>query len=298
MPRSPPRLLSALLALSLLLVLGARLFPPLRYLLWSFLLGGACTLLGLLALLALTANQHPPDSALRTIKPLAFTHPTQWTASLSALTAADTFHRTPLHPPSFLLSDTLDSLLDTILRTFVTSWYRNITPDPSFPTHLDRTIRHVLQTLQSRLAPLDLVSITVSRIVPLLTAHLHDFTAAERLVRGKNLNKNLTESAELDLAIAAKYREGRLHPAAGLRNSDTRAAQTAHLRSLVERVLPHLLPQEELASPLVRVLVRELVAGAVLAPVLAMLAEPDFWNQFVEAIVGWPLSFFFLCRMG
>ncbi|RPB14926.1 hypothetical protein P167DRAFT_519136 [Morchella conica CCBAS932] len=284
MPRSPPRLLSALLALSLLLVLGARLFPPLRYLLWSFLLGGACTLLGLLALLALTANQHPPDSALRTIKPLAFTHPTKWTASLDALTTADTFHRTPLHPPSFLLSDTLDSLIDTILRTFVTSWYRNITPDPSFPTHLDRTIRHVLQTLQSRLAPLDLVSITVSRIVPLLTAHLHDFTAAERLVRGKNLNKNLTESAELDLAIAAKYREGRLHPAAGLRNSDTHAAQTAHLRSLVERVLPHLLPQEELASPLVRVLVRELVAGAVLAPVLAMLAEPDFWNQFVEAI--------------
>jgi sorting nexin-25 len=38
-------------------------------------------------------------------------------------------------------------------------------------------------------------------------------------------------------------------------------------------------------SPAVNVLIKELVACAVLFPVMQMLADPDMWNQLVEGYV-------------
>jgi sorting nexin-25 len=41
-----------------------------------------------------------------------------------------------------------------------------------------------------------------------------------------------------------------------------------------------------MTSPAVNVLVKELVACAVLSPVMQMVADPDMWNQLMEGYVG------------
>ncbi|EHK96857.1 putative Structural protein MDM1 [Glarea lozoyensis 74030] len=102
-------------------------------------------------------------------------------------------------------------------------------------------------------------------------------------IRGKNLNRHVTESDELDLAIAAKYKDGKLHAAASLAFSDLKLVQQDYLRKMTRELLPRLLPDRVLASRAVGVLIQELVSCAVLSPAIGMLAEPDTWNQIMEA---------------
>jgi sorting nexin-25 len=130
-----------------------------------------------------------------------------------------------------------------------------------------------------------MVQVAVGRIVPLITAHLADFHEAEKAVRGKHLNRYLTESEELDLAIAGKYRDGKLHPAASLSFSDTTLVRQDHLRKIMERILPQLLPSSDTRSRAVSILIREIMACAVLSPVVNFLSDPDTWNQLMEALV-------------
>lgn len=275
-----------IVVLLFLLNATARWFPSLRLVIWAFF-AGAVSSIGLFLALGLFTTHRRPSSGnvIRSIKPLAFTSPALWSKEVEAIALEDTFHRLPLHPPSFVLSDTLDVILEYALRDFVTSWYSKISSDPSFTIQVDRTVRHALETLRERLQTVDLVEVIVGKVVPLLTAHLHDFSAAERAVRGQHLNKDLTESEELDLAIAAKYREGKLHPAASLKFSDMKLAQQDHLRVLVERVLPLLLPVRERKSRAVGVIVKEIAACGVLFPIMGLLSDPDTWNQLMEAIV-------------
>lgn len=104
-------------------------------------------------------------------------------------------------------------------------------------------------------------------------------------MRGRKLSRNITDSEELDLAIAAKYKEGRLHQAASLAYSNTKPIQQQHLRSIVSRLLPKVMPANMATSPAVNVLIKEIVACAVLSPVMQMLADPDTWNQLMEGYV-------------
>lgn len=59
-----------------------------------------------------------------------------------------------------------------------------------------------------------------------------------------------------------------------------------YLRKVVEKILPLVLPEKEIGSRVVGVIVREIVACAILSPILAMLAVPDTWNQLVVALVS------------
>ncbi|KAM0515117.1 hypothetical protein ACHAPS_009221 [Verticillium nonalfalfae] len=168
------------------------------------------------------------------------------------------------------------------MRDFVSSWYSHISKNPTFPNEVDKAVRIALGNLRNRLLELDLAEIVTSRLVPVLTIHFKDFCDAEHSVRGKKLNRSVTESEELDLAIASKYREGKLHPAASLSFPDTKLVQQDYLRKTVARILPSLLPPNLLASRAVSIIIREIVACAILFPVLQLLAEPDTWNQIME----------------
>jgi len=264
-----------------------RWLPLLRYFVYTFYAGILVTVLGYIALLILTVRRIPREeeiSALQDIKPLPFTHPRVWEKEIKALEKLDAIVTSPLYPQSFLISDSFGSLVDLIIDNFVATWYKSVSVDPAFINHVNKTIRCVLENIRDRVLNVDSVELVVAKIVPLLTNHLSDFSAAEKAVRGKHLNKSLTESEELDLAIAGKYRDGKLHPAASLAFSDPKLAQQDHLRALVKKILPLVIPENELKSSAVGILVREIVACAVLFPILVMVSDPDTWNQLIEAV--------------
>lgn len=257
--------------------------PVLRFLGYSFVIGSLCTLLLLLAI-GLLSIESPQNTSRgeKSWERAAFVLPGQWKQEIAWLQESSRYRRKDILPSSSAVSEGLDELLDWMLRDFVASWYGNISSSPKFINQIDEILRHVMIEFRRRIESTNIAEVAVLRFVPILTTHMRDFYEAEHDVRGKKLNKNVTESEELDLAIASKYSDGQLHPAASLAYTDTASKQAEHLRMLVTRLLPILVPENIIESKAVFILVREIVSCAVLATTVRMLAEPDTWNQLLE----------------
>ncbi|EXJ86084.1 hypothetical protein A1O1_06453 [Capronia coronata CBS 617.96] len=265
--------------------LAVRCFPVLRLIGYAFTLGCLLTISLFLAATLTVARPRATyhEDHLPTGPSPVFLRPQKWQSEVSMLEASRRYQPIQLYDQSFVVSQALDTLVGLALRDFVSSWYKNISTSPVFVNEVDRNIRVALVGIRDRILKEDMVNVIVSKIVPILSMHLRDYDQAERLVRGRSLNRSLTESEELELAIAAKYRDGKLHPAASLAYPDTKTIQQDHLRKVLVRILPYLLPPTMTASRATLVLVKEIVACAVLFPILQMLADPDTWNQIVEA---------------
>lgn len=261
--------------------------PALRWAGYAFVAGLVLPIVGLAVLVLLTSrgSQYDKRYSLRRPAGPSFLAATAWKNETEALRSRQAYHRKPLYPESFIVSSALDDLLDLILRDFVNTWYSNISKNPAFSNEVDKTIRIALANLRDRILALDIAEVITARFVPIMTAHFKDFHEAEVAVRGKYLNRSVTESEELDLAIAARYKDGKLHPAASLAYSDTKLVQQEYLRDLTKDLMPKLLPETILQSRAVNVIIRELVSCAVLTPVLQILSNPDTWNQAMEAYV-------------
>ncbi|KAF2496187.1 intermediate filament protein-like protein [Lophium mytilinum] len=260
--------------------------PTLRYLPYAFCAGVASTAALLLWFTLTTSRdlQHWKNGeTLYGSRTVAFVAPGLWTAETEALTKRTLYEKERLYPQSTIISDNIDGLIDLILRDFVQTWYGKISPRATFTNEVDRAVRAALVDIRDRMFAVDMVEVVVSRMVPLITGHMKDFYEAERVVRGKRLTRSLTESEEVDLAIAAKYKDGKLHSAASLASSNTKLVQQQYLRSIVTRLIPKVLPPAMTTSSAVLVLIKEIVACAVLFPVMQMLSDPDTWNQLMEA---------------
>lgn len=263
--------------------LVVRWWPILRYLGYALTLGAALTSVSFLGVIVSTIRRGDHQSNNSKDVSVAFIRPNHWRKEVLNLRRIARYRPRPLYPQSFVVSEEIDSLLSLVTRDFVSSWHNNISPNPSFVNEIDRVMRIALENLRDRLLTEDLISLIVSRISPILTAHLREFDIAERSVRGRNLNRNVTESEELDLAIAKKFREGRLHPAVALAASDQKSVQQEYLRKIAAGLLPQLFPESVLSSRIVSVLIREIIACAVLLPLMTTLSDPDTWNQLMEA---------------
>ncbi|KAG8533357.1 uncharacterized protein KY384_002140 [Bacidia gigantensis] len=259
--------------------------PIFRYLVYAFLTGAVAASVVVIAFISLSFNPKSNDHVRPTFSSsnTILVTPQAWTEETAYLSEAALYKQDTIYPPSFVTSQAIDSLLDWVLRDFVTSWYNHISKSPAFVNEIDRSARAAIIEIQRRVFDRDVVEIAVSRVVPLVTKHLRDFYEAEKAVRGINLSRNVTESEELDLAIAGKYRDGHLHVAASLKHSDLKTVQQEHLRRIVARVLPEVLPENMIKSRAVSVLIKEIMSCAVLAPLMQMLSDPDTWNQIMEA---------------
>jgi sorting nexin-25 len=280
-------ILSALV-LALALILIPIWIPLFRYISYAFVTGILTTIFTISVVGLTTSGKLQINTALTEYNPkfIALVESNKWKAEVGALRQRSLYRRDSLYPASFVISDGLDELLRLLQRDFIGSWYNRISRNPIFINEVDKNIRIALGGIRDRASAVDVVEMIVSRFVPIITEHLKDFYNAERVIRGKNLSRDVTESEELDLAIAGKYRHGRLHPAASLAYSDTKLVQQEYLRKTVEKLVPELLPESQIRSRAVLILIKEIVACAVLSPLMQLLSSPDTWNQLLEAYVS------------
>lgn len=257
-------------------------WPLLRYLGYALAAGAVLSSAGSLAIVVLTRRTRDETRQGPRKISLAFVRASNWRKEVFNVRRTVRYQPRPLYPQSFVVSEALDELLSLITRDFISTWYCHISPNPTFGNEVDRVIRVALESFRDRLLAEDLISLVVSRIFPIMTAHLKEFDVAERSVRGRNLDRNVTESEELDLAIANKFREGRLHPAVALSSTDQKTVQQDYLRKIAVGLLPRLFPESVLKSRIVSVLIREIIACAVLFPAMSALSDPDTWNQLME----------------
>jgi sorting nexin-25 len=280
---------TAILAILLSFYLGR------AFLLRAWLLSSFSTLLLIIAALGfhhiVVSHQNQPSNfPRRTFKPFTFSSPQKWPSAVRFLRAQSAFpkeFREQLVPGAKEISDQIDGILRLIMRDFVLAWFEQISEDAAFPISVEKAVRIAIVNLRERMDsnipdPTDTI---VRKFLPMFTSHLADFTMAERAVRGTGI---LTESEEVDKIVATRYGNSKpagLHPATALSFSDPTLPQQEWLRALMERVLPLVMPEKEAKSRAVVVLVREIIACAVLYPVMNLLADPDVWNQLIEHMV-------------
>lgn len=259
-------------------------FPAIRWAGHAFVVGFVASLLLVLAATLVLSKGTEHAQVRPSPRPHGpkFLGREAWRDEVMALRKRQAYKKRPLYATSPKISRALDDVLDLVTRDFIWSWYSKISPNPVFRDEVDDAIRCALENVRDRLFEVDLPEVLTTRLVPILTAHFRDFNEAERAVRGRKLNRSVTESEELDLAIASKYRDGRLHPAATLSYSDLKLTQQDYLRQTTTKILPHILPDTILNSRAVSTLIREIVACAVLSPILQMVSDPDTWNQLME----------------
>jgi len=251
----------------------------------------SCFLASLSFAYSVDAKQaNPPNLLAHAARPMAFSTPAAWQA---VLTRSQWSHKPPQSLPSLVpdmpvLSSSLSEVMIFIVRDFVLFWYKDVSSSPSFPTAVSATLHQTVEQLLQRINVVDIPSLVVRRILPKVTAHIEQFRQSEVALRGAGLQRHLTQSEELDMLLASKYasRDTRLHPAVdNLSSTFTKQNEEMHLRRIVDRILPHILPEQEAQSKVVRIIVREIVACAVLYPLMDMLADPDFWNRTIEQVV-------------
>src|SRR5258706_584650 len=132
-------------------------------------------------------------------------------------------------------------------------WYKELSSSPTFPGLVSKTIHASLENLFSRVDKLDLPALVVKRVLPKITTHIDQFRRSEIAVRGAGLERHLTQSDELDMLLASRYAAQepllKLHPAvANLSSMHTMQTEEAHLRVLVDAILPYILPEKETRS--------------------------------------------------
>jgi len=187
-----------------------------------------------------------------------------------------------------VVSSTLNDIMIFVVRDFVLAWYKDISSSPSFPTAVSSVLHDSLERFLQKTETIDISALLVKRILPKVTAHIEQFRQSEVALRGAALERRLTQSEELDMLLASRYagKGGKLHPAVeNLSSTFTKQNEEIHLRAIAERVLSHILPEQEAQSKALRIVVREILSCAVLYPIMDMVTDPDFWNRMIEQVV-------------
>lgn len=229
------------------------------------------------------------DSRKFTLDPpqviLASSHSTENFFSAAQNARAQPF----VYPESEVVEREISELLDLIITHFIKNWYSNISQRTLFPNSIEHILRHAIIMLKDNIARKDIVGSIVRRCIPIITEHLHEVARAEAQVRenAPSLNIDALEHNSISDQFARNCRGGRLHRAAqkpeghDASNPDKEESLQVYLRDVVEILLPNLLSSQDLSSKIVKVLLREILACAVLLPVFDIVSDPDFWNQLI-----------------
>ncbi|KAK1422467.1 hypothetical protein QVD17_25604 [Tagetes erecta] len=176
-----------------------------------------------------------------------------------------------------VVEDAIDQFTKHIVSEWVTDlWYSKITHDKQGPDELVLIINGVLGEFSSRMRNVNLIDLLTRDIIKLFCTHLELFRACQMKITKQ---QSLT-IAERDLELkAVLYAENKLHPALFSAGSEHKV-----LQHLMDGFISFTFRPEDLQCSLFRYIVREILACAVIRPVVN-LANPRFINERIENVV-------------
>ncbi|XP_023738812.1 uncharacterized protein LOC111886795 [Lactuca sativa] len=176
-----------------------------------------------------------------------------------------------------VVEDAIDQFTKHIVSEWVTDlWYSRITPDKQGPDELVLIINGVFGEFSSRMRNINLIDLLTRDIIKLLCTHLELFRACQI----KIMKQEPLTIAQRDIELkTVLYAENKLHPA--LFSS---VAEYKVLQHLMDGFISLTFRPEDLNCSLFRYIVREMLACAVIRPVIN-LANPRFINERIENVV-------------
>ncbi|TVU20132.1 hypothetical protein EJB05_36325 [Eragrostis curvula] len=172
----------------------------------------------------------------------------------------------------------LEQFTRHLVREWVTDlWYSRVTPDKEGPEELIYIINTALGEFSARARNVNLISLLTRDLVDLICNNLELYQLCQAKI-GKEKFVNLPSErrdAELKLTLIA---ENKLHPALF-----SASAEYKVLQSLAEALISATVKPQDLQCSFFRYTARELLACAVLRPVVN-LANPRFINERIESL--------------
>ncbi|KAL7222183.1 hypothetical protein ACSBR1_023985 [Camellia fascicularis] len=177
------------------------------------------------------------------------------------------------------VEDALDQFSKHIVSEWVTDqWYSRITPDRQGPEELVLIINGVLGEISSRMRNVNLIDLLTRDIINIFCTHLELYRASQSKIKKQRLGSLTYEHQDMELKFVLAA-ENKLHPALF-------SAEAEHkvLQHLMDGLISFTFRPEDLQCSLFHFVVRELLACAVMRPVLN-LANPRFINERIESLV-------------
>ncbi|KAL8170594.1 hypothetical protein V2J09_022398 [Rumex salicifolius] len=178
-----------------------------------------------------------------------------------------------------IVEDAIDQFTRHLVSEWVTDlWYSKLTPDREGPEDLAQIINGVIGEFSRRMRNINLIDLLTRDIIHRACKHLELYRECQAKIPKTKLEPlNFYErDMELKLFLAA---ENRLHPA--LLSTE---AEHKVLQHLMEGLIFLTFRPEDLQCTFFRHVVRELLACAVMRPILNM-ANPRFINERIEQVV-------------
>lgn len=175
-----------------------------------------------------------------------------------------------------VIAEAVEEFTGNIVQEFISDlWYSSITPDQEFPDQICLLINDVLGEVSQRLKHINLVDLLTRDMVDLIGNHIELYKKNEAYI-GVDVMAILSSEERderLKYYLAASKE---LHPALVSPEAECKV-----LQRLMGGVVAIVLKPRDAECPLVRCLARELLAGAVMQPIMNF-ASPVFINELIE----------------
>eukprot|EP00257_Ricinus_communis_P015025 XP_015572855.1 uncharacterized protein LOC8274501 isoform X1 [Ricinus communis] len=178
-----------------------------------------------------------------------------------------------------VVEDAIDHFARHLISEWVTDlWYSRLTPDREGPEELIQIVNGVFGEFSSRMRNINLIDLLTRDLIHLICTHLELFRSSQAKIEThpSALLSFEQRDKELRLVLAA---ENRLHPALFCAEAEHKV-----LQHVMDGLISFTFKPEDLQCSFFRFIVRELLACAVMRPVLN-LASPRFINERIEILV-------------
>lgn len=178
-----------------------------------------------------------------------------------------------------IAEEAIDQFTRHIVSEWVTDmWYSRITPDKQGPEELAQIMNGVLGEISCRMRNINLIDLLTRDVINLFCSHLELFRATKAKIERQHSRSLTIEERDRELKFLL-YAENKLHPSLF-------SAEAEHkvLQHLMNGLMSFTFKAEDLQCSLFTYIVRELLACAVMRPVLN-LASPRFINERIESLV-------------
>ncbi|KAL0967299.1 hypothetical protein UPYG_G00250460 [Umbra pygmaea] len=164
----------------------------------------------------------------------------------------------------------VSEVLELVLENFVYPWYRDITDDEACVDELRMTFRFFASVLVRRAQKVDVPSVISGKMMKAAMKHIEIIAKAKQKVKNTvSLQQAVLEEYGPDLHVALRSRRDEL----------------LYLRKVTEMLFHHLMPPKATDCRSLALLMREVIAGSVLFPIMDFMADPDTVNHMVLIFV-------------
>ena len=161
-------------------------------------------------------------------------------------------------------------MIRLITRDFLLEWYKNVASEGEFPDGCQKLLEHVALEINIRVQQINLDEL----VQELLSALLPYLVAVNQAGR---VDYNSVEIFDINHERCVRGFEA--NPAVAHRALRSPEAEARHLRQVLDSVIQCALPEVYGGCDVTCLLLREVLLGNIVEPVLSLVCDPDFLNK-------------------